>query len=130
MSNNNNKSIEQDVHIGRKKRYFSFLTFVLILCIIELSFSAFQNINKNFHFNSKIKDLENKRNEEKSKNEQLKSELENFDSASTLESIARNNLKMAEKDEILIIINKSNEKVSSEEEAHLNFFTKNKKTAH
>ena len=87
------------------KLHYSMLTIVLLICIIELTVSAVQNISKNIHFSSKIKGLENKRNEELSKNKQLKSEIENFNSDMILESIARNNLKMAGKDEILIIIN-------------------------
>ncbi len=82
------------------------LTIVLLICIIELIVSNVQNISKNIHYSGKIRGLENKRNEELSKNKQLKSEIENYNSQTTLESIARNNLKMAGKDEILIIINK------------------------
>ncbi len=97
-----NKNAEQK---EKKKRRFSWLTFVLIICIIELAVSAFNNINKNINFVSKVKGLESKRNEELDRNKQLKSELENFNSEATLESIARNNLKMAGKNEILIIMN-------------------------
>ena len=88
------------------KLHYSMLTIVLLICIIELSVSAVQNISKNIHYSSKIKVLEQKRDEELSKNKQLKSEIENFNSDMILESIARNNLKMAGKDEILIILNK------------------------
>lgn len=88
------------------KLHYSMLTVVLLICIIELSVSAVQNISKNIHYSSKIKGLEQKRDEELSKNKQLKSEIENFNSDMILESIARNNLKMAGKDEILIILNK------------------------
>lgn len=93
----------------RKKKFFSLLTFVLLICIIELTVSAVQNINKNINFISKIKGLEQKRDEELIKNKQLKSELENFNSKTNLESIARNNLKMAGENEILLIINKPTE---------------------
>lgn len=93
----------------RKKKFYSLLTIVLLICIIELTVSAIQNINKNINFISKIKGLEQKRDEELDRNKQLKSELENFNSATTLESIARNNLKMAGENEILIIINKPTE---------------------
>ena len=43
------------------------------------------------------------------KNETLKQEIKNFSSASSLESIARNNLKMAGQDEVLVIINTAEE---------------------
>ncbi len=106
---------------------YSLLTVVLVICFIELVFSAVKNINKNIHYTSKIKDLENKRNEELDKNKQLKSEIENFDSATTLESIARNNLKMAGQDEILIIINKPEEPDDKSVKVnHKKFFKKNR----
>lgn len=88
---------------------FSLLTFVLIICIIELLFGSAQNLNKLISFKSKIKSLENKKNEELIRNKQLKSEVNNFDSDMTLEAIARNNLKMAGEDEVLLIINKPEE---------------------
>ncbi|MCD7740236.1 MAG: hypothetical protein LUH11_02690, partial [Candidatus Gastranaerophilales bacterium] len=93
----------------KKKLHYSLLTIVLVICIIELTVSAISNINKNINFVSKIKGLENKRNEELDKNKQLKSDIENFNSETTFESIVRNNLKMAGKNEILIIINKPDE---------------------
>lgn len=39
-------------------------------------------------------------------NQKLKEELDDFSSMKSLEAIARNNLKMAGKDEVLVIINK------------------------
>ncbi len=101
--------------IGKKKIHYSLLTFVLIICIIELAVSAVNNINKNINFVSKIRGLEEKRNEELDKNKQLKSEIENYNSQTTLESIARNNLKMAGENEILLIINKPKAELSPEE---------------
>lgn len=101
---NNNK---QNQSSGKNKP--TLLTYVLLICIVELAFGAIQNINKNINFSYKIKGLENKRNEELGRNKQLKSEIENFNSDVILESIARNNLKMAGEDEILLIINKPEE---------------------
>ncbi len=118
----NNPNIEK----RQMKVKYSLLTFVLIVCIIELFFSSVQNINKNINFVSKIKGLETKRNEEADKNKQLKSEIENFNSEMILESIARNNLKMAEKNEILIIINKPEE--NQLEETQVNNKINNKKS--
>ncbi len=94
---------------AKRKLHYSMLTIVLLICIVELVVSNVQNISKNIHYAGKIHGLEKKRNEELAKNNQLKSEIENYNSKETIESIARNNLKMAEKDEILIIINKPKE---------------------
>ncbi len=109
----NSNNIDKNIPVNDKKKKkikYSLLTIVLIVCIVELFVSSLQNINKNINFVSKIKGLENKRDEELDKNKQLKSEIKNFNSEVILESIARNNLKMAGQNEILIIINKDNEK--------------------
>ncbi len=115
----------QDIPKEKKKLHYSLLTVVLLLCIIRLAVSAFDNINKNINFISKIKGLENKRNEELDKNKQLKSDIENFNSETTFESIVRNNLKMAGENEILIIINKPEE--NPVEDIKVNNKEKNKK---
>ena len=93
------------------KKHYSLLTFVLFICIVELAISCFTNINKYLHFTSKIKGLDDKRNEELAKNDQLKSQIKNFDSEAILESITRNNLKMAGENEILVIIHHPNENI-------------------
>lgn len=48
---------------------------------------------------TKIRDLA------ETKNQDLKQNIKFFSSTSSLESIARNNLKMADEDEVLVIIN-------------------------
>ncbi len=93
----------------KKKVKYSLLTFVLLICIIELTVSAVKNINKTFNFVSKIHSLETKKTEELNRNKQLKSEMSNYNTGQTLEAIVRDNLKLADKNEILIIINKPKE---------------------
>lgn len=88
---------------------YSLITLVLLVFITQLSVSVYNNVNKTISFQAKKKELEKKRNEELAKNEKLKSEIENFNSDTVLQSIARNNLKMAEDDEILIILKKQEE---------------------
>ena len=121
-----NKQDEKNVKAKKKTKY-TLLTFVLIICIIQLTISNIQNINKNIKFSGKIKSLKEKKEEELAKNQRLKSDLENFNSDEILESIARNNLKMAGKDEILIIINKEEEKKVEEEKKSTFFNNKNPK---
>lgn len=111
------RQFKKKAELGEKKKIkYSLLTFVLLICIIELTVSAINNINKNISFVSKIKGLENKRNEELNKNKQLKSDIENFNSEATLEAMARNNLKMAGKNEVLIIVNEPKEEPAEENE--------------
>lgn len=62
--------------------------------------------------------MEQRRAEEYNKYLKLKDQVNNFNSAKNSEAIARNNLKMAEQDEVLIIINKDNVKQQSQETAN------------
>lgn len=92
----------------RKKQmnaYYSFLTVVLLFCLIQISCSAILNISKVVAFQKKIHTMKDTKKQVDNKNSQLKTELENFSSSSSWEAIARNNLKMAGDNEILVIIN-------------------------
>lgn len=109
MKHNHSKKNKVEIVEKVHKKHYSLLTFVLLICIIELAISLTNNINKNIYLESKRKGLEKKRNEELIKNEQLKSQIKNFDSEAIMESITRNNLKMAEENEILVIIHKNYE---------------------
>ena len=102
---------EADLYTAERtfKKRWSLLTMVLLICIAELAAGTAANINKYIHFKSKIKNLENKLDEEKARNEQLTLQIKNFDSQAVLESITRNSLKMAGRDEVLILIHKPKE---------------------
>ena len=86
---------------------YSFLTVVLLICLAQIGFSAFMNITKSVNYNSKIKKMKQLKTEAYEENQRLKSELEGINSSKSLEAIARNNLKMAGDDEVLVIINKN-----------------------
>ena len=56
------------------------------------------------------------REEVQGQHDRLESDIKNFGNLKSLEAIARNNLKMAGKDEALVIINKEREKTAIEEQ--------------
>ncbi len=89
---------------------YSFLTFVLVFCLIQIGYGAILNITKIISYKGKVGVLENVLKQTKLHNEDLKAEKKMVTSDNSLEGIARNNLKMAGKDEVLIIINKKVEK--------------------
>lgn len=93
--------------------YYSLLTIVLLICLAQIGFSAILNISKTISYQTKINTMKKTKNQASKRNETLKQEIKNFSSASSLESIARNNLKMAGKDEVLVIINTAEEANSS-----------------
>ncbi len=89
--------------------YYSFLTIILLLCLAQISFSAILNISKIIAYKQKIATIAKTAEEAENRNLELKKDIKNFSSVATLESIARNNLKMASKDEVLIIVNSKKE---------------------
>ena len=111
MANANYMNLKSRVQKQQKKKirkirfYHSFLTIVLLLCVIQIGRSALLNLAKIVAYQTKIVKAQDLHNQAKTKNSYLKSEIKNFNSMHKVESIARNNLKMAAKDEVLIIIN-------------------------
>ena len=86
--------------------YYSFFTIVLIFCLIQIGYGAILNIGKIISYQGKMVTLEKLLKKTQAQNQDLKMEKKVVTSDNSLEGIARNNLKMAGEDEILIIINK------------------------
>lgn len=107
------KPNNQKTKNSRRKREFrmrySFLTLVLLVCLVHVGISAFYNISKTINYQGKIRKMSQLKNQAAQDNIKLKEELDNFNSLKSLEAIARNNLKMAGEDEVLVIINKKME---------------------
>ena len=87
------------------KFYHSFMTIVLLLCVFQIGYSALLNISKIVMYRAKIIKSNDLKLKAEKRNKKLKEELNNFNSLQRVESIARNNLKMAAENEVLVIIN-------------------------
>lgn len=85
--------------------YYSFLTIILLLCLIQITISAVLNLSKVVSYKAKIVQITKTRDAARALNEQLKDNINNFSNVSSIEAIARNNLKMSSEDEVLVIIN-------------------------
>lgn len=85
--------------------YYSFLTLVLLFCLIQVGFGVILNVSKTISYRAKIFTMQKIKNAAITRNDDLKQEIKMFSSATSLEGIARNNLKMASEDEVLILIN-------------------------
>lgn len=108
---NKNKQNNKKSRYNRKVGfYYSFLTIVLIFCLVQIGYGAILNISKIISYKGKTIVLENLLKNAKLRNQDLKSEKKMVTSDNSLEGIARNNLKMAGQDEVLVIINKKVEK--------------------
>ncbi len=115
---------QQKKKIRKIRFYHSFLTIVLLLCVCQISYSALLNLAKIVVYQTKIVKAQELKTQAEERNKHLKSEIKNFSSMYKVESIARNNLKMAAKDEVLIIINQQNEETKTTENIPNNKFVK------
>lgn len=113
MPVNNSDSETNKQQKNRKRKhsrktgfYYSFLTIVLIFCLIQIGYGAILNVSKIISYKGKMVTLQNLLKKAQMRNQDLKSEKKMITSDNSLEGIARNNLKMAGEDEVLIIINK------------------------
>ncbi len=95
--------------------YYSFLTIILFLCLIQITISAVLNVSKVISYKAKIVQITKTRDAAQALNEQLKDNINNFSNVTGLEAIARNNLKMSSDDEVLVIINTPKEEEEREE---------------
>ena len=106
----NSKIVEKAKNKSKRHKrkivfYYSFLTFVLLFCIVQVGASVILNTSKTVAYRSKIKTMNKVRDEAEQRNKDLKNDIKLFSKASSLEEIARNNLKMAVNKEVLVIIN-------------------------
>ena len=117
----------QKKKMRKNKVYLSFMTIVLLLCVIQITYSAILNTSKIVFYRGKIIKARELKEAALQKNKRLKNELDNFNSTNRVESIARNNLKMAGENEVFVIINNPNEeeKKKTKKEQFIDFFEKN-----
>ena len=110
----------------KRKYYLSFMTLILIVLVMQVSYSALLNISKIVIYSTKKVQARNLKQQAQARNKQLKNEVENFNSTNRVESIARNNLKMAGKNEVLVIINmpEEEEKPKTKAQEFIDFFEK------
>ena len=81
----------------------------MLFCLIQVGFGVILNISKTIAYKSKINTMERVRDEAEQLNKDLKSDIKLFSKTSSLEEIARNNLKMAGEKEVLVIINNTSQ---------------------
>ena len=109
-----NKEVKKNKPSASKGFYYSFLTIILLLCLIQITISAVLNVSKVVSYKAKIVQITKTRDAAKALNEQLKDNISNFSNVAGLEAIARNNLKMSSEDEVLVIINESKDEIKEE----------------
>ena len=91
--------------------YYSFLTFVLLVFLIQILVSTILNITKTISYKSKISTITKTLDEVKNQNRLLNDEYRNLSSNQDIEyeAMVRNQLKLSAPDEVLVIINSKSE---------------------
>lgn len=89
-----------------KQFYYLFITVVLGLCLFQAVRGATLNTFKVISLNKQHSELNIIQKQAKEKNDDLKSQLESYTSIKGIEALARNNLKMVGKNEVLVVIKK------------------------
>lgn len=100
------------------------LTFILIIFVIQCSFCLFLGVTKNITLAGKIAKVTKLYAGAEMQNTELKSKMAGFNSARNFESLARNNLKMAAKNEALVVITDTDAKKEMEKNAQKTLFKK------
>ena len=126
MEKKENKAITKIKKKQKKERrttqfYYSFLTIVLFICLVQMSFSAMLNITKVIAYHKKIHTLEVKQQKAKETNELLKKDINNFKTNDAVESIARNSLMMAGPKELVVVLTKKRAPEAEKPSKHKKF---------
>ena len=108
------QKVNNKAHKHRRKRKLQYntkftcplFTFILIFCLLQIGYGAVLNVGKIVSYQGKQATLEDLLKKAQLRNKDLKTQKKVITSDNSLEGIARNNLKMASQDEVLIIINK------------------------
>ena len=88
----------------KKRGIYSLLTRVLLIALVQALRGAFLNVENFFSLSKKIEKLQEIHQNSMEQNELLKRKIAEFRSMQGVEDIARNELKMAGKDEVLVLI--------------------------
>ncbi len=103
------RSKKQLRKVYKKRAYYFFCTIVLLVCLIQFLYGSLFNFTRFIVLNGKIDRLETLNKISLEKNKRLKNQFKVYSSHKGIEELARNNLKMVGKDEVLVLI-KNNSK--------------------
>lgn len=92
--------------IYKERVYHVFLSCIMGVCLLQLLCGTGINITRFITLNKQIHELRELNQDATQKNIQLREQLKIYSSYSGIEELARNNLKMVGKDEVLVLIKK------------------------
>jgi len=104
MDNNVCRSKKQLRRIYKKRVYYFGIAIILCVCIMQFFYSSLYNFTRYIVLNNQENRLQELKQSALRKNKQLKNQLVVYSSYKGIEELARNNLKMVGKDEVLVLI--------------------------
>ena len=99
--------------IYKERVYHILLSFVMGICFLQLLCGTGINITRFITLNKQIHELRDLNQSATEKNIQLKEQLKIYSSYKGIEELARNNLKMVGKNEVLVLIRRQPVRVSN-----------------
>jgi len=90
--------------IYKERVYHILLSFIMGICFLQLLCGTGINITRFITLNKQIHELRELNQEAATKNIQLREQLKIYSSYKGIEELARNNLKMVGKNEVLVLI--------------------------
>jgi len=90
--------------VYQKRIYYLFVTILLLICLTQIFRGIFLNVARYVTLNKQLSKLEQLNIDAIDKNNQLKDQLKNYTSTKGIEALARDNLKMVGKNEVLVVI--------------------------
>jgi cell division protein FtsB len=99
--------------IYKDRVYHLILSFILGICLLQLLCGTGINLTRFITLNKQIHELRDLNQNAVQRNIQLKEQLKIYSSYKGIEELARNNLKMVGKDEVLVLVRKQPSVVSN-----------------
>ncbi|OGI02626.1 MAG: hypothetical protein A2Y25_03030 [Candidatus Melainabacteria bacterium GWF2_37_15] len=90
--------------IYKRRVYYFFLALILFVCLLQFLCGSLYNFTRYIVLNNQINTLQQLNESAQKKNQQLKTQLKVYSSYKGIEELARNNLKLVGKDEVLVLI--------------------------
>ena len=90
--------------IYKRRVYYFFLALILFICVIQFLCGSLYNCTRFIVLNNQINTLQQLNENAQKTNQQLRTQLKVYSSYVGIEELARNNLKMVGKDEVLVLI--------------------------
>lgn len=92
---------------NKKNAYYLFVAFLLAICVFQAVRGVYLNTAKYVVLNKQISKLEKLKITAEDRNEELRKQMKSYTTSKGIEALARDNLKMVGKDEVLVVVKQS-----------------------